>query len=46
MLPSLDHVKSWVISLADVSLLYQIGATNVESSAYLNKIGSELCSIS
>ena len=33
-------------SSGDVSWLYQTGATNVESYAYLNKTGSELCSIS
>ena len=43
---SLDHVKNWFTSSGDVSWLYQIGATNVESYAYLNKTGSELCSIS
>lgn len=46
MLPSLDHAKSCGTSSADLSLLYQICATNVESLAYLNKIGSALCSIS
>ena len=29
-----------------VSWLYQVGQPNVESSAYLNKTESELCSIS
>ena len=33
-------------SSGDVLWLYQTGATNVESYAYLNKTGSELCSIS